>query len=296
MNLTLLDTFRTVVREGGALRAAQKLGCTQSNVTARIRQLEEDLGVALFERNGKRLVLNPAGQRLLPFCDELSELVSRARHAVATHREPITLRVGSMESTAASRLPAIVASLKRLAPEVAVTLTIDAEPQLLSLLSQRQIDVALTARATARKGFVYVPVFDEELVVVSACDKSASDLTNARELALLAFAEGCPYRTLAENWLRRRHIRIAQQLRCTSYDAIISCAAAGMGVAVVPRRLVAEGIERGELRGHAFADLRPATTYSVTIAGHTPPHAMEAWTTSLAELADARYHRQLQTG
>lgn len=151
MNLILLDTFRTVVREGGALRAVERLGCTQSNVTARIRQLEEELGTEVFERNGKRLSLNSAGRRLLPFCDELSDLMSRAREAVVAHQAPMALRVGSMESTAASRLPGIVSRLKKLAPELILTVRIGAEPELLSLLSRGELDVALTARSSARK-------------------------------------------------------------------------------------------------------------------------------------------------
>ena len=264
MNLILLDTFRTVIREGSALRAAEKLGCTQSNVTARIRQLEDELGAAVFQRHGKRLALNAAGRRLLPFCDQLLELMSKAKEAVLSAEESEPLRIGAMESTAASRLPGILAGLKREIPKLHVSVRIGAEPELLSLLSEGELDVALTARSMIKKDFRYLPVFDEELVVACACDVTADDLLVSGTASLLAFAEGCPYRKIAEDWLRRRGIGVARTLTFTSYDAIVSCAAAGMGIAIIPRRLLVGRIANGELGGHAFPDLPATTTYCVT--------------------------------
>lgn len=80
---------------------------------------------------------------------------------------------------------------------------------------------------------------------------------------LLAFAKGCPYRKIAEDWLRRRGFGVSRTLTCTSYNTIVSCAAAGMGIAIIPRRLVVGRIANGDLLGgHAFPDL-PATTYCV---------------------------------
>jgi DNA-binding transcriptional LysR family regulator len=269
MNLILLDTFRIVIREGSALRAAEKLGCTQSNVTARIRQLEDELGAAVFERVGKRLALNAAGRRLLPFCDQLLELMSKAKEAVLSGEESEPLRIGAMESTAASRLPGILAGLKRAMPELHVSVRIGAEPELLSLLVEGELDVALTARSMVRKGFRYLPVFNEELDVACACDMTVDDLLGSGTTSLLAFAEGCPYRKIAEDWLRHRNIGVARTLTCTSYDAIVSCAAAGMGIAILPRRLVASRIANGELGGHAFADLPATTTYCVTAGAKT---------------------------
>jgi DNA-binding transcriptional LysR family regulator len=115
-----------------------------------------------------------------------------------------------------------------------------------------------------KKNFRYLPVFDDELVVACACDMTADDLLASGTVSLLAFAEGCPYRKIAEDWLRRRNIGVARTLTCTSYDAIVSCAATGMGIAIIPRRLIAGRIADGELGGHAFPDLPATTTYCVT--------------------------------
>jgi DNA-binding transcriptional LysR family regulator len=86
MDLSDLRIFTAVVREGGVTRAAEKLNRVQSNVTTRIRQLEEDLGVDLFLREGKRLHLAPAGQLLLGYADRLLALADEARISL---RDPV---------------------------------------------------------------------------------------------------------------------------------------------------------------------------------------------------------------
>lgn len=74
MDLAALAIFRAVVHENGVTRAAAKLNRVQSNVTTRIKQLEEELGAPLFVRDGRRLVLTPAGETLLPYAERLLAL------------------------------------------------------------------------------------------------------------------------------------------------------------------------------------------------------------------------------
>jgi len=122
MDLAALRIFSAVVREGGVTRAAERLHRVQSNVTTRIRQLEDDLGVDLFIREGKRLHLAPAGQVLLGYADRLLALAEEARSAVKDPRPRGVLRLGAMESTAAVRLPETLNEYHRLYPEVTLEL------------------------------------------------------------------------------------------------------------------------------------------------------------------------------
>src|SRR5215470_7605284 len=101
MDLTDLRIFRSVVQAGGITRAAEQLHRVQSNVTTRIRQLEVELGVALFLREGKRLQVTPAGRVLLDYADRLLALADEARRAVQDERPRGQFRLGAMESTAA---------------------------------------------------------------------------------------------------------------------------------------------------------------------------------------------------
>src|SRR3982750_2248637 len=94
MDLSDLRVFRAVVREGGVTRAAERLHRVQSNVTTRVRQLEDDLGTTLFVREGKRLHLTPAGQTLLGYADRLLALADEARDAVQDPRPRGVFRLG----------------------------------------------------------------------------------------------------------------------------------------------------------------------------------------------------------
>jgi DNA-binding transcriptional LysR family regulator len=82
MDLGDLQIFRSVVQAGGVTRAAEKLNRVQSNVTTRVRQLEADLGVQLFIREGKRLHLSPEGKLLFDYAERLLDLAQEAREAV----------------------------------------------------------------------------------------------------------------------------------------------------------------------------------------------------------------------
>ena len=100
MDLVSLDIFRTVAEEGSVTGAARRLDRVQSNVTTRLRQLEADLGVALFSRDGRRMTLTHEGRVLLDYAHRLQSLVAEARAALVPGTE--RLRLGTMESTAAN--------------------------------------------------------------------------------------------------------------------------------------------------------------------------------------------------
>ena len=105
MDLSDLKIFSAVVREGSVTRAAQRLYRVQSNVTTRIRQLEEDIGVSLFIREGKRLHLSPAGQVLLDYADRLLALAEEARNAVQDPRPRGIFRLGRWKAPPPSACP-----------------------------------------------------------------------------------------------------------------------------------------------------------------------------------------------
>src|SRR4051812_31633260 len=104
-----LRVFEAVARTGGMNSAAPELNTVQSNVTARIRVLEEDLGIALFERRSRGVVLTRAGEQLLPYARRVDVLLADARRAARDQGAPSgLLTIGSLETTAAQRLAPIV--------------------------------------------------------------------------------------------------------------------------------------------------------------------------------------------
>lgn len=251
MDLSDLRIFSAVVREGGVTRAAEHLHRVQSNVTTRIRQLEDDIGVSLFIREGKRLHLSPAGQVLLDYADRLLALADEARHAVQDPRPRGIFRLGAMESTAAVRLPGPVSEYHRLYPEVEFELRTGNPPTLSKAILAGELDAALVTLPIADALFEKVAVFEEEPVIVSAAGAPA--IGGKKEYfprTIIAFEHGCPHRKRLEDWYALRDQMPERTIELGSYHAMLGCVAAGMGVALLPRSVLTTFPESKRLRVH----------------------------------------------
>ena len=167
MDLSALRIFKAVAEEGSVTQAAARLHRVQSNVSARLGQLEEGLGVALFHRAGRRMLITAEGERLLSYADRLLNLAEEAQAAVAGARKPAgLLRIGAMETTAAARLPKVLAAFHGAYPDVDLQLeTAPTDPLIQSVLNHK-LDVALVAAPVDRSELVRQTVFEEELVNV----------------------------------------------------------------------------------------------------------------------------------
>lgn len=250
MELADLRIFLAVVENGGVTRAAQRLHRVQSNVTTRIRQLEEKLGVALFIREGRRLRLSPAGQALLDYAQRLLALADEAREAVRDGRPRGPLVLGAMESTAAVRLPGPLSEFARTHPEVRLVLRTGNPGQLARAMMAGQMDAALLMD-TVPAPFESVPVYSEELVLVAPVGHAA--LTGPRAVlppAVVAFEAGCPHRERLERWYASRGGLPTQTIEITSYHAMLGCVAIGMGISLVPRGVLATFPDRERLSLH----------------------------------------------
>ncbi len=252
MELSDLRIFSAVVREGGVTRAAERLGRVQSNVTTRIRQLEDDIGVSLFLREAKRLHLSPAGQVLLDYADRLLTLAEEARNAVQDPRPRGIFRLGAMESTAAVRLPGPVSEYHRRYPDVQFELRTGNPPALSKALLSGELDAALVPLPIAEALFEKVAVFEEEPVIVSAAGAPAiGDGRNEYfPRTIIAFEHGCPHRKRLEDWYALRDQMPERTIELGSYHAMLGCVAAGMGVALLPKSVLSTFPESKRLRVH----------------------------------------------
>src|SRR5258706_15898708 len=117
MDLSALRIFKAVADAGGITRAAARLHRVQSNVTTRVKQLERELGTALFHRHKRRLTLSAEGKLLLGYAERLLRLSAEAEAALKEAGPRGTLRIGSLESRGARRLPPILSSDHPVEPE-----------------------------------------------------------------------------------------------------------------------------------------------------------------------------------
>ncbi|HCI3505080.1 TPA: LysR family transcriptional regulator, partial [Pseudomonas aeruginosa] len=236
-----LEIFRAVAHEASVTRAAQQLQRAQSNVTTRIRQLEEDLGVELFLRDGKRMSLTERGSEFLAYAEQLLALADEARQSMHPAEPGGRLRLGSMESTAASRLPALLASYHKACPRVALEVSTGTSRALFDGVRARRLDCALVAAGPGwageldGSGLRGEPLFREELLMILPAEHPpVHDVAEVRLRTLAGFARGCTYRQLAEDSLGTP--LTVQEVG--SYHAILACVAAGACVGVLPRSVL----------------------------------------------------------
>lgn len=251
IDLDTLDIFRTVVQEGGVLRAATKLNRVQSNVTTRIKQLEQRLGRPLFRKQGRGLVLLPEGELLLSYAQRLFRLADEAESEVKSGRAIGVFRIGSLESTAGSRLAPLLSRFHREHPGVVVELVTGTTGALLQRVANFEVEAAFVSEPFTPGALASRKVFEEELVLITG--QGVDGVRRAADLAgmtLIAFASGCSYRKRVEEWLGASAVMPARTLEFASYQAMIACVAAGTGFAVVPRSLLATLKSAQDVRQH----------------------------------------------
>ena len=253
IDLESLKIFRTVVDEGGVVRAATKLNRVQSNVTTRIRQLEEHLGTRLFRRQGRSIRLSTEGHTLLVYADRLLRLADEAVSQMRTGKPKGIFRLGSLESTAGSRLAPILSHYHTLYPDVVVELATGTAATLITRVMNFELEAAFVSEPFTAPGLEARPVFEERLVLVtSRAIRKVSGPADIGRSTLIAFAQDCSYRKRIEEWLGSANVMPERVLEFASYQAMIACVAAGTGFAVVPKSVLEALRATRSIRQHAL--------------------------------------------
>src|SRR4051794_36790076 len=253
IDLESLKIFRTVVDEGGIVRAATKLNRVQSNVTTRIRQLEEHLGTRLFRREGRHIRLSAEGHTLLTYTDRLLRLADETVSEMRSGKPKGVFRLGSLESTAGSRLAPILSRYHSLYPDVVVELATGTTGALVTRVVNFELEAAFVSEPFTAPSLQARPVFEERLVLVTS--KAICKMSGPADLGrstLIAFGQGCSYRKRIEEWLGSANVMPERIMEFASYQAMIACVAAGSGFAVVPKSVLDTLRATKSIRQHAL--------------------------------------------
>jgi DNA-binding transcriptional LysR family regulator len=247
-----LATFATVARLGGMGRAARALNTVQSNVTQRVRRLEDQLGVALFERSRAGARLTRAGERLLPYAGKVEVLLDEASRAARDDGAPGgRLTVGALETTAALRLSPLLASYAGTHPDVDLVLRTGTTAELIEQVLGRALEGAFVCGPVAHPELLSTPCFEEELALLSApAERSIEALLDRPDLRLVILRAGCSYRQRLEEVLARRGIVGLRRLEFGTIEAILGAVAAGLGVTLLPRALIGPTWRGSRLASH----------------------------------------------
>ncbi len=287
MELNDLQTFAAVARTGGITRAADELNTVQSNVTQRVKALEAEIGTPLFERHSRGMTLTAAGKRLLPYAQRMAALSREALLAARDDGKPKgPLSIGSMETTAAVRLPPLLAGFHRRFPAVSLSLRTATSADLVAAVLEGSLDGAFVAAPIEHADLAVVSAFREELVLVSARRwKSLPDLragTPQSGPTALVFRTGCTYRQRLEQVMTEFGWPSAARFELGTLDGMIGCVAADMGVTLLPRAVVERSEMNGSVTIHALKPdyARVETLFIRRRAGH-PYSALEGFVSCL---------------
>ena len=270
MDLTELKIFKAVAEQGGITKAAAALNRVQSNVTTRVKQLEERVGAKLFHRQGRRLVLSAEGKVLLAYAERLLRLSDEAQAALKGHGPHGVFKLGTLESTAATRLPPVLARYHRGYPAVRLELVTGTSGALVDRVLREDVEAAFVAEPFPDKGLETHHAFTEELVLITPKDhRRVTRPQDIDERVVLAFTTGCSYRRRLEGWLGRSSIVAERVMEYGSYHAITACVAAGGGIAVVPKSVLRTTGVEGQVAVHPLpSSVAAAKTMLVWRAGH----------------------------
>jgi DNA-binding transcriptional LysR family regulator len=240
MDASDLRVFEAVARLGGMNRAAAELNTVQSNVTARIRHLEEELGTPLFERHARGVDLTDAGRRLLPYAARVRQLIDEARRAVDDNGTPSgPLAIGSLETTAALRLSPLLASYAAAYPDVDLVIRAGTTCELIEAVAANRLEGAFVCGPVDHAELDSEVMFREELALLTARNvRTIDEVLAKRDLRIVVLRAGCSYRERLEAILARRGMTLSRRLEFGTLEAIIGCVAAGLGVTLLPRSLV----------------------------------------------------------
>jgi DNA-binding transcriptional LysR family regulator len=255
MQLKHLRTFVAVAGTLNLTRAAAKLHLAQSSVTEQIQALENDLGMALFDRSRRRLTLTVAGTRLLDYAGSLLALNDEARAAVACANSTISGRVviGGIDSLCLKLIPELLLKYCSDFPDVQVVLRSGKTTDLHGSLKAGLLDVYFTfGAAVEEKGLQSESVGSEPIVLIAP---SNHRLVEKRRIALDEFAKepflvtvmGCPVREAFERAFASQADRPRIVGEFTSIAAMRSLVEAGAGCAFVPRTAALDALANGKV-------------------------------------------------
>lgn len=265
MELREIETFLAIVEYGTFSRAAERLGYSQSAVTVQMRQLEQELGVRLFDRIPRGVVLTEQGRAFAFHANEIAGAVHSARRAVAApaegaHELTGVIRLGSAESISTALLPELLISFHERCPHVQVVVSATRRERMVEGLRNNTLDLLLTMERRVCEPGIHVEALRCEPVVFVAAPHLVETLRNGgagsertcspENLVGLPFVlteRGESYRLELDRLLAERDLAITPLVEAGNTETLVHLAERGVGATFVPRFSAAAELSRGTL-------------------------------------------------
>lgn len=258
-----------VAKAGSITAAAGRLHTVQSNVTARIKKLERTLGASLLKREARGAKLTPAGEAAVAIAMRQDAILNDLRFAFSQGRQAprrARLRLGAIETVAASRLPGLLAQFGRAYPHVDVSVHTGSSARLTDQVREGVLEAGFVSRPPRLAGLRSTKLFEDELIVTAPphCRSLAEWQKEARDpLTVFVQRLGCSYteRLLGLLGAQPRPIRIQEM---GTLEGIVGMVGRGLGIAALPRSFVDLVAPAGAIKRLALpVALRPLPIYLI---------------------------------
>lgn len=239
MTLTQLEIFNAVASTGSISAGAKRVHRVPSNLTTRIQQLEKELGVSLFIRESQRLRLSPAGHSFLHYSQRILALVEEARTAMMPDNPCGLLSLGALESTAAVRIPALLAEFNQRFARIQLDLSTGPSGEMVMGVLDGTLGAAFVDGPLDNPALEGIPAFDEEMVVIAP--RQHATITEGKDVdgeSIYAFRPNCAYRRHFERWFHESSAAPGKIHEIESYHSMLACVIAGAGLALMPRSML----------------------------------------------------------
>lgn len=224
----LMHTFATVVESGSLNLAAKKLNLSQPAVSRKVARLEQQLGLPLFERKGKRLFLNQAGEVVYDYARKFRHLEHELNFALAKWKggPPKSLTIGASLTTLQSTLPDLIHLLSIDNPEADIKAITGKTHEIVELVKTKKIDIGLVASKVNHPSVRCVPLFEDVLSLVvpkhhAFAEQQEIPISKLKNLPMILFSRGTWYRILTDELFQKYNVQPDIKMEIDSFEAIL---------------------------------------------------------------------------
>ncbi len=254
MNTNDLKIFEAVASTGSFTKAAAATFTVQSNVTARIKSLEEEFGTELFSRTSRKVELTGSGKIFMEYCKQISQLIAEAKSNIQ-HMDTLggTLRIGCIETTMALKAPEILHYFHEHYPQVELEFKSHMRQALLHEVLNFDLDAAFVSGPVNVAGLDQVPVREEQLVILTARQgPKLEELLGRHPLNIVVFGQGCVFRSRLESWLSSKGIVQYKSTELNSMEGIVNFVEAGLGISLLPEEVMSNYYAARKIATHGL--------------------------------------------
>lgn len=236
MEINDLIMFQTVAYEKSISKAALKLGYAQSNITMRIKLLENSLNTTLFIRNNKGTIITSNGEKLLKYADKILELINEVNNEFLPSKISSTIKIGATQTISASILPKLFSLFYEKNPEVSLILKTDTQKFLSDMIIKNELDGAFISGEISSSKIKKVITFKEKLALISSIN--IDNINNLPAPIIVNSDPDCPYRKLLQKWLVENNYDSSAIIEFDSLESILRGIDEGLGISLLPKSIL----------------------------------------------------------